>query len=299
MTNKIARALAHPGPALKSALRMAARPIFGRVYAFPAGLRSDSDDGFYAAAIERFLSSGRAYANFKRDPHYNVVLEHVTQEQGRQYLDILKGRDDGLLERALESVLQSDEIGNPRKFHYDDVGRSLSPTTLRYVKVASDLRILFGENLGRMAEIGCGYGGQCLVNDALLSVEAATLYDLPIVNRLIEHYLESFLFSGSYTVSTINRAANGSYDLVISNYAFAELPRQLQLRYVEKVLSRAKRGYLTMNSGRGGLFDENSEKLSLSELQAMLPGAQVFDESPLTYRYNYLLVWGHEAGAAL
>lgn len=211
----------------------------------------------------------------------------------------MKSRNDGFLEKALKSVLLSDEVGNPRKSYYEEVSMTLSPTTLRYVKVASDIRLLFGGDIDRTAEIGCGYGGQCLVNDQLLGVKSATLFDLPVVNDLIERYLESFLLQGSYKTTTINRIEYDSYELVISNYAFAELPGELQIRYIEKVLSSSQRGYLTMNSGRGGAFDKISRKLNISELKDKLPRFEVIEEKPLTYEYNYIIVWGHNPSVSL
>ena len=120
-----------------------------------------------------------------------------------------------MLEKAMKTVLLSDSTGNPVKCRYDAIDIPLSPTTLRYLKVASDLCGLFGNNLGRTAEIGCGYGGQAYVNDQLLDVEHATLFDLPVVNKLIEQYLNMKLLNGAYHATVINQAEPNDYDLVI------------------------------------------------------------------------------------
>ena len=257
----------------------------------PQELRSDSENGRYERTVAGILANQHAFDNFKRDPDYRVVLEHVTAEQGRDYLAIIRKRNDGLLEKAMKTVLLSDSTGNPVKCRYDEIEMPLSPTTLRYLKVASDLCGLFGNNLGRTAEIGCGYGGQAYVNDQLLDVEHATLFDLPVVNRLIEQYLNMKLLNGAYRATVINQAEPNDYDLVISNYAFAELPASLQSKYIEKVLGRSKKGYLTMNSGLSG--PRSRGKLSLRELHELLPNFEVYEEQPLTYAHNYIILWGH------
>lgn len=86
-----------------------------------------------------------------------------------------------------------------------------------------------------VAEIGCGYGGQTLVNDQLLNVKSAGLFDLPFVNKLIDRYLNAHLLKGAYYTTVINKEIPQNYDLVISNYAFSELPKKLQLTYNEGV----------------------------------------------------------------
>jgi putative sugar O-methyltransferase len=261
-----------------------------RLFFHAAEYRSATENGEYAAAVVRALRSQRGFENFKRNPIYRGVLEHVSREQGKAYLDILKSRDDGLLSDAKKTVLLSDSVGNPIKCRYDGVDTPLSPTTLRYVKVASDLMSLFGKGLGEVAEIGCGYGGQCLVNEKLLGYSRATLFDLPVVNELIKRYLDYTLMNGAYRTRTINGALPQSYDLVISNYAFSELPSILQRVYINKVLAKAARGYLTMNSGIGGAKD--IDKLSIGELRKLLPTFEVFEEEPLTHPLNYIIVWG-------
>ena len=95
----------------------------------------------------------------------NLVIETVTKELGAQILAILESRNDGILKKGLQTSLKLDKLGNPFKYQYPSYLSPLSPTTLRYLKTVSDLNILFGDNFKKVAEIGCGYGGQALVND--------------------------------------------------------------------------------------------------------------------------------------
>lgn len=294
MKNKITRILKNPRYALYAARsRLQLFTSRYRLFALDEQYRSDSENGMYSATVTRTLSNQRRFETFKRDPAYQQILEHVSREQGEEYLKILRPRADGVLEAALRSVLVTDSVGSPVKFIYSGIELRLSPTTLRYVKVASDLKRLFGMSIGSVAEIGCGYGGQCVVSEKLLGYKRFTLLDLPFVNLLIKRYIDYTLFDGSYRTATINELEPAAYDLAVSNYAFSELPAPLQRVYIAKVLAMSARGYLTMNSGIGGFHEKG--KLTLEELRGLLPPFQCLEENPLTAPYNYIIVWGHDA----
>ena len=208
----------------------------------------------------------------------------IVKKQNPQFLD----------DATLTGLRKNDDIGNPIKHSYPSVGE-ISPTTLRYIKVASDIQVLFGNNLGdHVVEIGCGYGGQMLVLDQLFEIPRYTMFDVPLVCQLISKYVESYVINGSYRVTTLNKYQPSKVDLAISNYAFSELPKHLQLMYVGKILSNSSKGYLTMNSGRGGSLDATFDKMSLEELREVLPEFEIIEEDPLTAPFNYVIVWGHK-----
>lgn len=297
MQSKIIKALRSPVYFLYAAQKiLRLNPSRSSRFNYLERHQSDSDNGFYLSAVKRSVISDRHFTNFKQDPIYKTILEHVSKDLGWGYLSILSGRGDEILAKALVSVLRSDGLGNPDKYRYEGMDIMLSPTTLRYVKVSSDLRGLFGSTMNNVAEIGCGYGGQAYANDQLLNICKVTLFDLPIVNELIEKYLERLLFNGAYEVKTINQTNSHEFDLIISNYAFSELPSVIQKKYIEKIISKSKRGYLTMNSGIGGVHSNG--KLSLSELRQLLPPFKVYEEHPVTADNNYIVVWGHDENFA-
>jgi len=256
------------------------------------GKRSLSDDGRYVAFVRSALRAPQVFSQFKRHPDYREILEHVTEAYGRKYLDMILKNDPSLLGR-IEEFKENDQLGAPLLSQYPEVGE-ISPSTLRYIYIASELRRLFGQDLGpRIAEIGVGYGGQLLINDKIFSYGEAHLFDLPPVLELTARCLEAHIMKGSYRTTTLNQHPGGlEYDLVISNYAFSELPSELQLAYVRKVLTRSKCGYLTMNSGRmGNPF--SGDHLSLARLGELLPPFEVLEEIPSTSFKNYVIVWGH------
>ena len=101
--------------------------------------------------------------------------------------------------------------------------------------------------------------------------------DLNEVLELNVKYLENFILNSYYQCSTLNQLGSEcNFDLVISNFAFSELPRALQIKYVEKVLSKSKRGYLVMNSGNDdSVFTKGSHRwkdkpLHIKELEEEL-----------------------------
>jgi len=254
--------------------------------------RSESEFGDYVSFVAKAATDADTFSKFKSHRRYRAVLEHVSPEQGSEYLAVIEEQSPDFFDR-FDLFKINDLIGAPITHLYSGVGE-FSPTTLRYVKVASDLRKYFGSDIGKkIAEIGVGYGGQLLVNDQVFKVTEHHLYDLPPVLDLVERYLEAHILNCSYKTMTLNRnSADERYDLAISNYAFSELPSQLQCKYIEKILTKSSRGYLTMNSGRqGSAFGGN--KLSLDDLRLKLPPFEVFEEVPLTAANNYIIVWGH------
>jgi putative sugar O-methyltransferase len=256
------------------------------------GNRSESESGpYYLASVQKAISNYKNFSKFKLDPRYQAILEHCTQEQGEAYLKIIKTESPTLISK-INIFKENDIIGGAKTYNYKDIG-AISPSTLRYLKVASDISNIFGETIGdRIAEIGVGYGGQLLIADKVLKFKQYDLFDLPPVLALTMKYIESHTLNGSYYTTTLNQhRGDVEYDLVISNYAFSELPSKLQFRYIEKILSKSKRGYLTMNSGK-----ENSafkkDKLSLADLEKFLPSFEILEEKPLTQTDNYIIVWG-------
>ena len=265
-----------------------------RAYSGAINNRSESDNGRYVPFVEKATRDSKTFASFRRNPIYREILEHVDESTGNAYLKIILERRTIKIDDIRECQA-NDTIGDPFVYRYADIGL-ISPTTLRYIKVASDLRELFGSEIGpQIAEIGVGYGGQCRVLDGLSQLRHYHLFDLPPVLELASKYLESFLMRGSYLKQTLNQfTGTPSFDLVISNYAFSELPVPLQEAYIEKVIKRSKKGYLTMNSGRSHLMSSNDRisKLTLERLVELLPRFEILEEEPLTGANNYIIVWG-------
>lgn len=87
----------------------------------------------YTAACERAAdpSHRAAFATFKRDPEYRLVLEHVTFEQGGRLLAHLAASAPWLLApRLLRAFRENDAVGSPITYDYGPRYGRWSPTTL-------------------------------------------------------------------------------------------------------------------------------------------------------------------------
>jgi hypothetical protein len=248
-----------------------------------------SDNDAYAAACLRAANDPAAFAEFRRDPAYTRILEHVTVPLGQAYLDLI-ARDSQIMS-ALDGFKRNDRYGNPRLHDYPAVG-PISPSTLRYIKVLADLKTHFGALDGySICEIGIGYGGQCRIIHAGFRPAAYCLVDIDPALRLARRYLGNFHPEPGISYRTMDALAGADYDLVISNYAFTELARTVQDEYLSKVILRAKRGYITFNE----VTPPEYRSYRADELLAMIPGAAIRPEQPLTHPKNCIIVWGGNA----
>jgi putative sugar O-methyltransferase len=259
---------------------------------------STSDTSWYIRSVESFLKSNKNFNKFKRSPAYKEVLEHVTHQQSLDYISRIEELAPHFLDKTnLEKVAANDTIGLPILFDFEKYGKLSGPST-RYLYVCSHLNSFFDmKDINNIAEIGAGYGGQALIYNQLFDYQMYNIFDLEPVCRLIDKYLGNFYLSGGVLSSDINNfpLRDGDFfDLVISNYAFSELPKKLQKIYLKKVILRSKRGYLTMNTGNDLKGYGRKSRYNCSELLDMLPNSRVIEENPMTYKKNYILIWGED-----
>jgi hypothetical protein len=80
--------------------------------------------------------------NFKRNPIYQEILEHVNKETGFKYFNIIKEKYPYMLEH-IDKFKTNDDVGNAIKFNYEEF--EVSPTTLRYIKVLAEIIDIFGD----------------------------------------------------------------------------------------------------------------------------------------------------------
>ena len=254
---------------------------------------SITDDQIYPAFCLKAAEENTIFSTFRMNPIIKRVYEHVTQIQGQKYLDFI--RQSGNFGKVdWRNFIQNDQYGSPEVFDYN-IGEGeiqISPVTLRYVKVLCDIIEMYNtDGIKSIAEIGIGYGGECRIISSYLKNRTYILIDLPEVLKLAQTYLEKFDITGDirYVDGTKNIISE-EYDLVISNYAFSELTRDVQEIYLEKVITHSKAGYITWNSLSYNSFGGYSVK----ELVTKIKGAFVIEEKPLTAKDNCIVVWGME-----
>jgi hypothetical protein len=157
-----------------------------------------------------------------------------TYELGREYLNFaLKKNPDP----TLNVFRENDSIGNSLVFDYREYSW-FSINALQFLKVAYNLREQF-KDLHKMhiIEIGGGYGEQCKILADLTGFASYTIIDSSENLNLAKKHLMGI--PNVYFIE--NTKQIGSYDLVISNYAFSRLD---YTEYLDCVISPTKNGYM-------------------------------------------------------
>jgi putative sugar O-methyltransferase len=186
-----------------------------------------------------------------------------------------------------------DSLGSPKRYQYEDIN-SISPSSLRYIKVASDIKNIFKDkinfNNARIIEIGCGYGGQCFVLNQLFNIEHYYIVDIPEAQKLANKYLQKLNIK-NYTIVPIENLSNitDEYDLVISNYAYSELDKNFQDYYYDHIIKKSKHGYLTFNF-ISSLFniDSYSKEEIIDKFNQYQP-VSLLNEEPKTHKDNFII----------
>lgn len=137
---------------------------------------SRSDNQAYPTGCLKASMDYRYFNTLRKHPIYTKILEHVSKQQGEEYLDIIKKDSD--IQGSFEDYKKNDLYGHPTLYDYPGIGEIL-PTTLRYIKVLQDLKEEF-DNLNGMniCEIGVGYGGQCRIINVFYKPKGYYLVDI-------------------------------------------------------------------------------------------------------------------------
>lgn len=251
---------------------------------------SDSQLTNYERFVQKTLLHNSYFLKFRRKYMCRQIIETVEPVTGDAYLKKIMLLNPSY-RTLMDEFKKNDSVGKPLTYNYPLTG-PISPTTLRYISVAAELECLFGSlNEFKIAEIGCGYGGQLRILDSLYKIDEYHLYDIDVVQVLASKYLSNFNLRTK--VFQARELPNNilEFDLVISNYAFSELPKFLQVNYMQEVILKSKRGYMTMNTGKKNSTGRSKGKYILEEIIDLIPNLRVLPETPLTGVDNYLLVW--------
>lgn len=250
---------------------------------------SISDNQVYPDFCLQASQKYSVFKEFRNNPNYTGILEHVSYEHGNDYINEIVKDNSFLLSDFIEEFKKNDEWGNPLTFNYGGIG-TISPTTLRYIKVLSDLIKYFVNIQNRtFIEIGVGYGGQCRILMYYLKCLQYNLVDLKPVLYLAQRYLDNYPLNGCIEYKTMHETKKQKYDFIISNYAFTELNRCIQDIYLDKIILNSNSGYITYNQISSLEFNSYTKE----ELLTILPNApRIIEEKPLTCADNCIIIWG-------
>lgn len=247
----------------------------------------------YKEICDLAASSDRYFDTFKSNNYYREILEHTSYDFGSLYLNYIK-QNFPEYSLYIDKFKMNDKFGNPEVYNYSDIS-SISPSTLRYIKVTGDIYNIFYKqkqidlNNKKIIEIGCGYGGQCFLLSQIFNFDNYYIVDIPESQKLIHRYLNRL--DTKHTIISIDDVKNLkiNYDLVISNYAYSELDKEFQDYYYDYIISRSDNGYLTLNF-ISDIFNIDSYKQN-DLLQKIDSHKKIFilEENPKTFNNNIII----------
>lgn len=205
----------------------------------------------YQAATE-----DSAFVWFKRHPIYNRILEHVTPEQGLEYLK--ESQKLGVSFSEIEAFCKlNDSYGSPNQAFYNN-SLACSPTSLRYVFQAH-LILTHMQQLGlkeaHIVEVGGGYGGLFLAIDFFsktygIQLKEYIILDLPEVGLLQQKFLSNYTLSCPFRIENgmkFGRDLERQDYFFVSNYAVSELNDEYLQSYIDILLPKCPHGFLAWN----------------------------------------------------
>ena len=260
--------------------------------------RSNSDDGLFLYNVKEAVYNERKFNKFRNNFFWKSIVENTSYNEALIYLkNVDKKYFNSPVSKSktiFEYLEKIDKLFCAKTFFFPTINKKISGNSIRYLKQSTDIKkIINHKKFEKVVEIGVGCGLQCLILDQLSQIRKYILVDVDLVLKLSKKFLENFILKLSYDFKTLNNFDNlGKYDLVISNYAFSELPKTLQLMYLDKIILRSKNGYLTMNTGTKYSYNHNDKHKHLSQqyLLSKIKNSKII-EDPIKIKSNYIIYW--------
>ncbi len=211
----------------------------------------------YVNYVRHILTSGDL-SGFKSHQDYTYMLEHVSEEQGRSYLDLVRSKTAIKQEDIQAFCALNDRTGSPNMASFGNF--SASPTSLRYIWHAHTILSWFqtfekSKTGIDIVEVGGGYGGLCLAVSYFaaqygVSISSYTIVDIKEPNMLQAVYLSKHALQ--FPVHFEDAAAFGANIqktglFLISNYCFSEVAYEVQKQYIDTLFPKVSHGFLAWN----------------------------------------------------
>ena len=196
--------------------------------------------------------------SFKCNPTYRQILEHTNVFSANAYLTHIR-QEFGTFYNQHKAFLMNlcsinDTYGKPIKNNIDEF--YTSPSNFRYIY--HSLLILTNIihhkcNDVNIVEIGGGYGGLCFFLHSIapllgIRIASYTIFDIKEVAILQKRYLSLLGLDRVHTYHIDDEWSIQPDSYLISNYAFSEIPFNLQKEYRERVLNPyVSYGFLAWN----------------------------------------------------
>jgi hypothetical protein len=219
----------------------------------------DSMYNNYVNVVKKNLNLDPKDLFFKSSKNYREVLEHVSFNFGKEYLELIKKDFPTIYTENKSYFIQlsktNDKYGKTFKNKFVDFCEC-SPSNLRYLYQSLIILDYIKSSLCKdeydFVEIGGGYGGLCffihnLVKIFDIKVNSYTIFDIEDVQKLQKKYLKLHNIDiNTYNLDTNFKLNNNSF--LISNYAFSEISKGLQKKYRNQVLDKyIEHGFIAWN----------------------------------------------------
>jgi len=208
----------------------------------------------------RTICSTNNLSDFKSKPEYTYMLEHVSKEQGKQYLECILTQTSISNDEIVEFCVLNDAIGNPKKEKYDGYNLNVlvSPTSLRYIFHAHLILTYMKTDKhinADVIELGGGYGGLCLslhhfAKKYDVHINSYKICDLIDIIQLQKIYLN--IGNSALNVEFIDATSFGANIkcenmFLISNYCFSEISKEKQDSYRQILFPKISHGFMAWN----------------------------------------------------
>ncbi len=231
------------------------------------------------------------FLHFKQNPFFNLLWENLTLEEGKIWFQQMKKRCPIAFEK-LQTLHECDAIGSPRIYSFDEMG-SFSPSTLRLVSIAGDIRQAAGDlSELHLVQIGADCGSLCKIIHDFFGFKTFTLIDLPEPLALAKKCLKKWGVENVIFLTLDEIPLDLPCDLVISDQSFSEFDRTYQRVFLDRIFSHSRSGYLL-----GHIFPKHYGVIAWNaeELKEKLKGLGNFSEwqmkEPTVDREDYFIYW--------
>lgn len=219
--------------------------------------------------------------NFKRDSIYRTIVGNDMRDKktAEKFFFYLKNNSPEVFAK-LDKFTSNDSLGGPNIYQIDNV--SISPGTLRYIKVLSDIVDIEPKSI---VEIGSGYGGQAYITSLFFEDIEYSMIDLTEPLLLCKKYLETISPDKSYNyINSNNIIIKSEYDLVISDYCLSEFDQNGMNFYLNEVVKKSKNGYFSVNS------KPKMKKYLIEQLKLIFETVEIYDEDPKTTHHPNIMI---------
>lgn len=197
-----------------------------------------------------FAKDSKEFANFRRDPDYQKVLEGGGYHHGEIYFNkIVRWQGIERLLKYLKRFRKNDKYGNPEIYYYPTIG-NINHNTLLYASNTFDIQDYLGDfQPKRIVEIGGGYGGMCLVFSQIYNFDVYYIVDLPEALGVAKRYLKKFktLYKKVIFLTPEEYKDIQNVDLTIAVFSMSECSNDVQMMYGEEIIKNSKYGFIGYN----------------------------------------------------